>query len=195
MPEIAYAIYSKGVRVSDGNGDMVRRAAKFADLALKLCVAETTISFWFRKHPNFGNAIKRGRDAYDVEILRDSLIQKATGYTYERVSIKEEEYLLPAQLPFGATVEVPGTHRTVTKETRHVQGDMSAIEFALVNFGRGDYSKPGATQNLKIEGDVKTENKTQSIDWNAAIQVLGVKRFGEFVGLLKQLPQPARNLS
>lgn len=104
---------------------------EFAEQAVKLCqlgatdaeladffkVTTVTIWRWQSAHPEFCNALKRGKDAADERVER-SLYARATGYTHDAVKIF---------MPAGAKKPVYAEYQ------EHVPPDTTAAIFWLKN--------------------------------------------------------------
>ena len=88
-----------------------------AELADFFGVNTTTIWRWQAVHPEFCNALKRGKDAADERVER-SLFSRATGYTHEAVKIF---------MPAGAEGPV------YAKYQEHIPPDTTACIFWLKN--------------------------------------------------------------
>lgn len=103
--------------------------AEHPDLARRLCqlggtndelatffeVSRSTIDEWLRVHPEFAEAVRKGRDIIDMAVA-DKLLSRAMGYTHEG-----KKYVL---------------HRGEEKELRHVvhyPPDVGACVFWLRN--------------------------------------------------------------
>jgi hypothetical protein len=102
---------------------------EYPDLARRLCllggtneelasffeVSRSTIDEWLRVHPEFAEAVRKGRDIIDM-VVADKLLSRAVGYTHEG-----KKYVL---------------HRGEEKELRHVvhyPPDVQACMFWLRN--------------------------------------------------------------
>src|SRR6266404_725221 len=100
----------------DGPGRPTLYQEEFAEQAYKLClagatnddiaeafeVASRTIDRWLQAHPDFAEAMRRGRAIADGEVAH-KLYCRAVGYTYETNKVL---------LSHGAPVSVPQTvHR------------------------------------------------------------------------------------
>ena len=102
---------------------------EYPDLARRLCllggtneelasffeVSRSTIDEWLRVHPEFAEAVRKGRDIIDM-VVADKLLSRATGYTHEGT-----KYVL---------------HRGEEKEVRnvvHYPPDVQACMFWLRN--------------------------------------------------------------
>jgi hypothetical protein len=52
-------------------------------LAKKFGVAESTLYLWKQQHPEFSEALKRGKDEFDTQNVEQSLLKRAMGYTLD----------------------------------------------------------------------------------------------------------------
>ncbi|OAI24558.1 hypothetical protein [Methylomonas koyamae] len=52
-------------------------------------VSASTVDAWIKRHPEFADAIKRGRILADAEVAADGLFRRATGYRYSEVTTRE----------------------------------------------------------------------------------------------------------
>ena len=109
-----------------------------AKLAKLFDVYIGTISFWKKEHPEFLEAVKRGKDKFDTENVENSLLKRALGYQYKEI-VKEVD---------------PSTKELcTTKITRKdVAADVKAQTFWLRNRNRERWPD---TKNTKGEFDVK----------------------------------------
>jgi len=66
------------------------REGGFTDLKLaKLFgVSKATINVWKRKHPDFIDSMKKGKDDFDSDRIEKSLAKRATGYSYTEIEKK-----------------------------------------------------------------------------------------------------------
>lgn len=80
---------------------LTAQGATDADLAAFFEVNRTTIWRWREAHPEFCNALTRGKDVADAAVER-SLFERATGYSHDAVKIFQHE---------GKPVLVPYTER------------------------------------------------------------------------------------
>lgn len=69
---------------------MAKLGATDFEIAEELQVNTTTVWLWRSKHPEFSNALKEGKDAFDDRIER-SLAQKAAGYTFHSKKVMQFE--------------------------------------------------------------------------------------------------------
>ncbi len=73
---------------------LARRGLTSDEIARELGICRTTMWNWAKRHNEFAEALKEGKDAADA-IVEDSLFQKANGYTVElkkTFKIKRVEY-------------------------------------------------------------------------------------------------------
>jgi hypothetical protein len=101
---------------------MCKLGATDYDLAQEFEVATSTIWRWCSKYPEFCNAIKVEKAAYDDRVER-SLAQRALGYSYH------------AEKPFQYQGEV-----MKVQYVEHVPPDVSAAKFWLLNRRRAQWS-------------------------------------------------------
>lgn len=99
--------------------DLARRLCQLGgtndELATFFEVSRSTIDEWLRVHPEFAEAVRKGRDIIDMAVA-DKLLSRALGYTHEG-----RKYVL---------------HRGEEKELRHVvhyPPDVQACVFWLRN--------------------------------------------------------------
>jgi hypothetical protein len=122
---------------------------EYADLARRFCllggtnedlaaffeVARSTIEEWLRVHPEFAEAVRKGRDMIDM-VVADKLLSRVMGYTHEG-----KKYVL---------------HRGEEKEVRHVvhyPPDVQACIFWLRNRRRKHWlerAQPAAESALTL---------------------------------------------
>lgn len=101
-------VKKKGGRPSSFRDEYVEQVEKLcrlgatdAELADFFDVSETTINNWKGKHPEFVEALKRGKAQADAEVA-DKLFKRATGYEHESVKIFQYE---------GGIIEAPYVKR------------------------------------------------------------------------------------
>ena len=80
---------NKGGRPTKYRDEFVHRVEDYSligmrdtEIAGALKVDEATLYRWKNDHPEFCEAIKRGRDRYDTEVVEKALQQRAAGYEY-----------------------------------------------------------------------------------------------------------------
>lgn len=95
----------------------------FTDIGLaKLFnVCKATITIWKREHPEFGDAIRQGKESFDTNYVEKALLKRALGYSYEEVihEAGREGKLVPTR-----------------KIQKHLAGDVKAQIFWLRNRNR-----------------------------------------------------------
>lgn len=105
------------------------KGLKGTELAELFGVTHSTIDRWIKNHREFKEAVKRGRDRYDVEHVENALLKRALGYEYEEISTMEIS--LTGEKRNGTKVLVPGIKTTIT--TKQVVPDVKACMFWLQN--------------------------------------------------------------
>lgn len=91
-------------------------------IAHNIGIRRETLSEWAKKHPNIGNALKRGKEVPDIEV-ENSLYKRAVGYNY--VEVTKERKLNP---------DTGKYELIVTKEvTKQVIPDTTAMIYWLKN--------------------------------------------------------------
>lgn len=119
--------------------DLARRLCQLGgtndELASFFEVSRSTIDEWLRVHPEFADAVRRGRDVIDMAVA-EKLLSRAMGYTHEG-----KKYQL---------------HRGEEKEVRHVvhyPPDVQACVFWLRNRRRRywqERAEPPAESGLTL---------------------------------------------
>lgn len=119
--------------------DLARRLCQLGgtndELATFFEVSRSTIDEWLRVHPEFAEAVRKGRDIIDMAVA-DKLLSRAMGYTHEG-----RKYVL---------------HRGEEKEVRHVvhyPPDVQACVFWLRNRRRRHWqerAQPAAASGLTL---------------------------------------------
>lgn len=100
-----------------------------ADLAVAFGTHPTTINFWMRKHPEFEQAVLRGKDAFDCEVAEHSLIRRVTGYNLVEVT---EERQINKRYDFFTGEEILDVEMVPVKRVhKHLPPDVSAIKMWL----------------------------------------------------------------
>lgn len=93
-----------------------RNGATDLDIAKRLGIGETSLYKYKKQHPEFADALLRGKEVVDTEV-ENSLLKRALGYTAEDVT----EELIDGRL-------------VVTKRVRkHISADTTAMIFWLKN--------------------------------------------------------------
>lgn len=87
-----------------------------AGLAKLFGVTVTTIHNWKNAHPEFLDALKRGKDSFDTERVERSLVERAIGYSHPDVHISNYQGEI-----------------TVTPITKHYPPDPTSMIFWLKN--------------------------------------------------------------
>jgi hypothetical protein len=112
-----------------GRGRPTAYKPEYAEKVFKLCllgaiddeiadffeVAVATINNWKHQHPDFLDAMRRGKTEADAEVAH-SLYKKATGYSYETERLVGK-----------------GDDKKVAKLTVHVEADTTAAQFWVKN--------------------------------------------------------------
>jgi hypothetical protein len=102
--------------------------ADVSQVAEILNVAPSTIYLWMNEHPEFMEAINRGRELYDNINVEGTLLKRALGYTAEEQTFEHQEVIGEDGKPTNETRRV--LVRTVTK---HIVPDTKAITTWLGN--------------------------------------------------------------
>jgi len=143
----------------------VKYKSEFAELARRICsetgasdgqlakiligqaTARSTISDWKKRYPEFGQAVREGKDEFDVGVAEKQLQKRIKGYSYIE-TVEESE-------------DGPKGIRVVTKKYRKKVGpDTTAIIFYLKNRHPERWQDK---KNLAIESwDVKVTDLTEN---------------------------------
>lgn len=104
---------------------LAQLGATDAEIADFFGVARFTITRWKVRHPEFGEALRVGKDAPDQRVVR-SLFHRAVGYDYvEQQAIKVVDY--------DSSGKKVGERVVVVEVERHVPADTTAQIFWLKN--------------------------------------------------------------
>lgn len=98
---------------------LCRLGATDEELATFFEVAVSTISLWKTEHPEFSEAIKRGKIESDAEVA-DKLYSRATGYEWDEqvpMKVKEVTYENGKRLREIEHIEVTSVHKVVPPDT------------------------------------------------------------------------------
>ncbi len=98
-------------------------------LAKVFGVSKRTVDFWAFQHEEFKLAVRRGRDAFDSQKVKQVLLRRALGYDYTEKTIKR--VFLRGKDRDGVSVLVPG--REVTVARKQMPPETAAIKFWLTN--------------------------------------------------------------
>ena len=88
-------------------------------------VGEKTVNNWKKKHPEFLQSLKRGKDEFDSDVIEKSLVKRASGYQYKEVTkaiSKEPD-------PNTGKVKIV----TIKEVTKEVAPDPTSMIFWLKN--------------------------------------------------------------
>lgn len=102
--------------------------ATLRQVAKVLNVGYSTVKQWQRKVPEFHEALKQGRDAFDSRNAESKLLQRALGYEYTEVV--EEDVTFDTRSN-GKKISIPATKRKV--HHKQMAPDVTAIMFWLQN--------------------------------------------------------------
>jgi hypothetical protein len=100
------------------------------EIAQALGVTAETLNQWRRQFPEFSDAIKGNKDQADAPVVK-SLYQRAIGYEYTEISVKED--------PKKGTI--------TTTTTKHVSPDVTAQIFWLKNRQPKDWRDKHEVEN------------------------------------------------
>jgi hypothetical protein len=152
---------------------------KDTDLAKILEISERTLNYWKKKHPEFLQALERGKEGADIKVAR-SVYEAAVGYEHPEDKI----FLGPKGKP------------VIVKTTKHYPPDIGAAKMWL---GNRQPEKWKDRQELAINGKVKFDGEGRIFtDLEMAARLsylieLAVRRKREHDGLeakeTKELPE------
>lgn len=116
--------------MADRAYDLCREAGLTdAQLAKAFGVARSSICLWKTEHPEFGDALKRAKEAYDSKVVETSLLKRARGYQFDEVVL--EPCVVRKK---GEPLEISDPTLAVTKRVRkHMPPDVRAMMFWLKN--------------------------------------------------------------
>lgn len=97
-------------------GELALAAKTDKEIAKALGINEDTLNEWKKKYPEFTESLKQSKDVVDAGVVK-SLHQRAVGYEYTEISVKED--------PIKGTI--------TTSTTKHVAPDVTAQIFWLKN--------------------------------------------------------------
>lgn len=127
---------------------MLQGGATIPEIATALDVNQETVHMWMIHHPEFAEAISRGREQVDDRV-ETSLYQRAIGYTYE--------------------TEKVFANGTRMKVREHVPPDVGAATMWLKNRRRSAWSDK---LDVNLQADVKTTGEVNFRE--LAMQVLSL---------------------
>lgn len=104
------------------------------DVCEALNISKKTLYNWKREHPEFKDAILRGKDQYNMETVENALLKKALGFN--TINKKTKRTYLKGAAPDGVKVDVPAEE--VVTDTKEYPPDTTAIIFYLVNRYRNE---------------------------------------------------------
>jgi hypothetical protein len=115
-----------------------KRAEKYArdglidiQIAAKLGISHDTYYKYQKEHPEFSEAIKRGKSVIDQDV-ENALLKRALGYEYDEIRTEIFEDQNQAKTGDKKT-DKAGTKKHVTKVTKKVLSDSTAAIFWLKN--------------------------------------------------------------
>lgn len=123
-------------------------------------VEVATLCNWMRQHREFFDAIRDGRDSYDIPRVEKALRERALGYTYEEVSIQDVTIAkYKGKVPKGCEqVTVPA--QKITRTTKFALPDPGCIQFYLTNRNK---SRWASLQKVESSGELNVRH-SGSID-------------------------------
>lgn len=101
---------------------MARCGMTDEEMAVEFGVTRATIHNWRKRHTEFDEALKEGKEVADARV-EDSLYRRATGYDYEELQIEQSVDSDGQPTPF----------RKVKRTTKHVMPDVQAAIYWLTN--------------------------------------------------------------
>lgn len=148
---------------------MARGGLTLPQIAEQLGVSEKTIDTWKRKHPEFADAMKPGKEYADF-LVQGSLLKRAMGYsvvevTRERVAVE-----------FDGIIPIRWKMQVTKKVTKHIPADPAAMIFWLKN-----------RQGWRDRTDI---NHTGSIEHRQDLSRLSDEELATFRGLAEKLEAP-----
>lgn len=111
-----------------------------------------TLEHWMKVHPELKEAIKRGRDDYDVHHVENSLLKRALGYEYEEITVKQIN--LKEKNEDGEIIIHPA--KEIYRTKKEVAPDVKACMFWLQN------RNPERWKNTKYL-NVESKNTTKHL--------------------------------
>ena len=109
------------------------------NLAAHFKVAVDTIYEWKKKYSEFSEAIKKGKDIFNIEVVEQCLLKRVTGFSYDEVTkepvIINKGEIADEDVEKGETpAEAAERTLVITKVvTKKVAGDVTAQIFFLKN--------------------------------------------------------------
>jgi hypothetical protein len=146
-------VYPRQAEVMYSIGALDKDVAAFFGVTRK-CVEE-----WGRRYKEFGSAIQNGRDAYHTKKIERCLRERATGYEYEEVTIRE------IKIKQGkGQASLPAIEKITVK--KKVPPDVTAIMFFLQNRHAARWKNVRYSENnVNVRGDLTTtERKELMVD-------------------------------
>ncbi len=140
-------------------------------VAKNLGIADSTFNEYKKEFPEFSEAIKKARMS-TVLGLRSALVKRACGYDYnEKKEVtavinfsKETRKVLEKAGIDVEKLEKPKLVRTEVT-TKRIPEDVAAINLALKNFDRENWSNDWKAQELKEEELKLKKKKAESENW------------------------------
>ena len=156
----------KGGRPTKYNPKYVKVAGKLCEekgytnknLAAHFKVAESTINKWKKEFSEFSDAIKKGKDEFDSQVVEQSLLKRALGYSYVETTreLQADNEEVPDDDDGESAIQTLVVTKKVTKQV--VPSDV-AIIFWLKN------RRPGRWSDVKeIEHRIEEIGKPLTID-------------------------------
>lgn len=140
-------------------------------VAKNLGIAESTFNEYKTEFPEFSEAIKKAR-MRTVLGLRSALVKRACGYNYDEKKIVTTVIKFPESVrkvleDAGIDVESLERPKLVRTEitTKRIPEDVAAINLALKNFDRENWSNDWKAQELKEEELKLKKKKVESESW------------------------------
>lgn len=135
------------------------------NLAAHFRVDESTINNWKRKYLGFLESIKKGKDEFDSQVVEQSLLKRAVGYSYDETTrepvLVVKGVVEEGEIKDGETVEeaVESSLAIIKVVTKQIAPDVTAQIFWLKNRRSERWSDV-----KEIEHRIEDFSKSLSID-------------------------------
>lgn len=132
------------------------------NLAAHFKVSKATINNWKNEFLGFLDSLKKGKDEFDSQVVEQSLLKRALGYSYDETTrepaILDKGEVKKRDISEGENIEeAVESSLVITKiVTKQVAPDVTAQIFWLKN------RRPGRWSDLK---EVKIDDLKTFIDW------------------------------
>ena len=131
-PKLAYRLLSRLGLTYESLGDVFG-------------VSRRTIEYWCLTYPKFKKAVKIGRDKFDVEVVENALLNRATGYEYDQI----EKHVRRERNKMTGELEIIGDDKR--SKNVFIPPDVAAAKLYLTNRNPDRWSEKREIKTINTE--------------------------------------------